>query len=103
MLAASSQKHTLPPRKHPTSLRIRQSHQPLLHLSFRRQEVSEGSVGGATLNSRGGRSGLQKRLHFNPCLAKDRPECALGEIPAVMRDGDLSPCLRGGPDLVTPG
>ena len=25
-----------------------------------------------------GPSGFQKRLHFNYCLAEDRPECALG-------------------------
>ncbi len=48
-------------------------------------------------------SSLQKRLHVNSCLAKDRPECALGEIPGVMRDGDLSSCLGMAPDLMTAG
>ena len=49
------------------------------------------------------RSGLQKRLRVDSCLAKDRPERALSEIPAVMRDGDLSSCLRMAPDLMTAG
>jgi hypothetical protein len=50
-----------------------------------------------------GRSGLHKRLHVNSCLAKDRSECALSEIPGVMRDGDLSSCLRMAPDLMAAG
>lgn len=50
-----------------------------------------------------GRSGPQKRLHVNSCLAKDRPECALREISGVMRDGDLSSRLRMAPYLMTAG
>jgi hypothetical protein len=50
-----------------------------------------------------GKSGPQKRLHVNSCLAKDRPECAFGEISGVMRDGDLSSCLRMAPDFMAAG
>ncbi len=50
-----------------------------------------------------GPSGFQKRSHFNSCLAEDRPECALCEIAGVMRNGDLSSCLRVTPDLMTDG